>query len=71
MYLLDNVSGQILHISNHHGVDISKGVETHIVENVVYWSYYTIGDAPSQSRGNRISVAELYESQKKNQKYNR
>jgi hypothetical protein len=69
MYLIDNVSGQILHESNHKGVDVSKGVETHVVENMVYWAYYTTGD-PSGSRGTRIAVAELYESPHKNTKYN-
>jgi hypothetical protein len=70
MYLIDNVSGQILHQSKHQSVDISKGVKTHIVENIVYWSYSTTGDAISGSRGTRISVAELYESPYKNSKYN-
>jgi ER membrane protein complex subunit 1 len=70
MYLLDNVSGQILHESKHYNVDILKGVETHIVENVAYWSYHTTGAASSLARGNRISVAEMYESSRKNEKYN-
>jgi ER membrane protein complex subunit 1 len=70
IYLLDNVSGQILHELKHTGVDTSKGVETHIVENVVYWSFFTNGHAAGQSRGGRITVAELYESREKNERFN-
>ena len=70
LYLIDNVSGQILHEVKHQGVDISKGVKTHIAENVVYWSYFTTGESLRQSRGTRITVAELYESSEPNQKYN-
>ena len=71
VYLLDNVSGQIVYESKLHGVDTSKSVETRIVENVVYWSYYSTGDSSGQSRGTRITVAELYESPLKNDRYNK
>ena len=71
IYLLDNVSGQIVYESKFHGVDTSKSVKTQIVENVVYWSYYSTGDSSGQSRGTRITVAELYESPLKNDKYNK
>lgn len=70
IYLLDNVSGRILHEAKHQGVDISKGIKAHAVENVVYWSYYSTGESPGQSRGTRITVAELYESTLRNEKYN-
>ena len=70
LYLVDNVSGQILHELKHRSVDVSKGIHTHVVENVVYWSYYSTGEAPSQSRGGRITVAELYESRERNQRFN-
>ena len=71
VYLLDNVSGQIVYESKIHRVDTSKSVETRIVENVVYWSYYSTGDSSGQSRGTRITVAELYESPLKNDRYNK
>ena len=70
IYLVDNVSGQILHELKHTGVDTSKGVETHIVENVVYWTHFTNGHSAGQSRGRRITVAELYESREKNERFN-
>jgi ER membrane protein complex subunit 1 len=70
IYLLDNVSGQILYETKHRDVDISKGVHTHIVENVVYWSYYTNGRVEGRSRGDKITVAELYESPIPNERYN-
>jgi ER membrane protein complex subunit 1 len=70
IYLLDSVSGRILHETKHQGIDISKGIKTHVVENVVYWSYYSTGESRGQSRGTRITVAELYESTLRNDKYN-
>jgi hypothetical protein len=70
LYLLDNVSGRIVYESKVNGVDPSKSIEIQIVENTVYWTYYSTGDAPSQSRGTHITVAELYESANKNEKYN-
>lgn len=70
IYLIDNVSGQILYQTKHHHVDISKGIHTQLAENVVYWTYYSTGAASGDSRGYRITVAELYESTQKNQKYN-
>jgi hypothetical protein len=42
-----------------------------MVDNVVYWSYYSTGELSGQSRGTRITVAELYESRRKNEKYNK
>jgi ER membrane protein complex subunit 1 len=71
IYLLDNVSGQIVYESKLHGVDTSKSIKTQIVENVVYWTYYSTGDSSGQSRGTRITVAELYESPLKNENYNK
>jgi len=69
VYLIDNVSGVVLHELKHEKVDVTKGVQTQIVENVVYWSYYSTG-ASGQSRGGRIVVAELYESREKNERFN-
>ena len=68
--LLDNVSGQILRQFRHDSVDVSKGVKIQVIENIVFWSYYSIGDTNDQSRGTGITVAELYESLLKNEKYN-
>ena len=70
LFLIDNVSGQILYETKHKGIDVSKGVRTHIVENVVYWTYYTTGELRQQARGTRITVSELYESPNKNDRYN-
>jgi hypothetical protein len=52
------------------GVDTSKIVRTQITENSVYWTYYGTGVGTGQARGTRITVAELYESATKNDKYN-
>jgi ER membrane protein complex subunit 1, C-terminal len=68
--MIDNVSGQILHELKHRSVDTSKGVHTHVVENVVYYSYWTSGEGQTESRGGRITVAELYESREKNERFN-
>ena len=68
--MIDNVSGQILHELKHRSVDTSKGVHTHVVENVVYYSYWTTGEGQAESRGGRITVAELYESREKNERFN-
>lgn len=51
-------------------MDTSKGVHTHVVENVVYYSYWTSGEGQTESRGGRITVAELYESREKNERFN-
>lgn len=69
VYLIDNVSGVIVHEVKHNDVDVTKGVHTEIVENVVYWTFYSTG-ASGQSRGGRITVAELYESRENNERFN-
>lgn len=51
------------------GVDTSKEVQTQITENSVYWTYFGIGGT-GQARGTRLTVVELYESARKNDKYN-
>jgi ER membrane protein complex subunit 1 len=69
VYFIDKVSGVIVHELKHDNVDIAKGIHTEIVENVAYWSFHSTG-APGQSRGIRITVAELYESREKNERFN-
>ena len=70
VYLIDNVSGGIIVEFKYEGVDTSKTVATQITENSVYWTYFGIDGKAGQARGTRITVVELYESAKKNDKYN-
>jgi ER membrane protein complex subunit 1 len=70
LLLLDSISGKVLHEAKHMDVDTSQGVHAQIVENVVYWTYFSTGMRQGSSRGGRITVAELYESRDKNDRFN-
>ncbi|OJJ48401.1 hypothetical protein ASPZODRAFT_61779 [Penicilliopsis zonata CBS 506.65] len=61
-YLLDAISGQLLHASTQRGVDTTQPIPSVISENWFAYSFY--GDAVQEgdARGYQLVVAELYES---------
>ncbi|KAL3452117.1 hypothetical protein BJX65DRAFT_293304 [Aspergillus insuetus] len=61
-YLLDAVTGQILHTSTHKGVDTTQPIASTISENWFAYSFYAEGSDPSDSRGYQLVVSEMYES---------
>jgi len=65
-YLLDSISGDILHSSSHTGVDTTRSITSTISENWVTYSLWAdVSDSnmsPSSSKGFHLVIAELYES---------
>ncbi|KAL3457194.1 hypothetical protein BJX64DRAFT_280788 [Aspergillus heterothallicus] len=61
-YLLDAVTGQVLHTSRHEGVDTAQPIASTISENWFAYSFYAEGPEPSDSRGYQLVVSEMYES---------
>ncbi|KAL2801065.1 hypothetical protein BJX66DRAFT_321034 [Aspergillus keveii] len=61
-YLLDAVTGQILHTSTYKGVDTTQPIASTISENWFAYSFYAEGSDPSDSRGYQLVVSEMYES---------
>lgn len=68
VYLLDSVSGTILHTATHAGVDTSQPIVTVVSENWVVYTYFGDDDmaASSAAKGYHLVVLELYESQFRN-----
>lgn len=70
IYLLDGVSGQILHSAKYNGVDASKSIECAMAENWVvctFFGQYSLRNNAAQSlRGYQIVVSDLYESDEPN-----
>jgi hypothetical protein len=70
VYLLDTVSGQVLWVSKHNGIDASKPIECAMAENwfvCTYFGQYALRDNSAQSlKGCQVVVADLYESDKPN-----
>jgi len=67
VFLLDTVSGQILHSSTYEGVDTNKYIACTISENwflCTFYGQYQLRDAQSQSlKGYQVVVSDLYESE--------
>lgn len=61
-YLLDAISGKILHSSTHIGVDVSQPIASAISEN--WFSYSFWGDVANgaDAKGYQLVISELYES---------
>lgn len=62
VYILDSVSGKLLHSATHSHVDTSQSITSAISEN---WAAYSFALAPSldnPSRGYELVVVELFES---------
>lgn len=70
VYLLDTVSGQLLHSSQYAGVDSTKPIECAMAENwfvCTFFGQYSLRDSPTQSlKGYQIVVSDLYESDEPN-----
>ncbi|KAL4788717.1 hypothetical protein BJX76DRAFT_344816 [Aspergillus varians] len=62
IYLLDAVTGKILHTSTHKGVDTAQPIASTISENWFAYSFYAEGPEPSDPRGYQLVISELYES---------
>lgn len=64
-YLLDAISGKILHSSVQNGVDTTQPIASVISENwfaYSFWGDVTEKDTPSDAKGYQLVVSELYES---------
>lgn len=61
-YLLDAVSGKILHSSTHTGVDVAQPITSVISENWFAYSLWADVTDESESKGYQLVVSELYES---------
>ncbi|KAL2846445.1 hypothetical protein BJY01DRAFT_234590 [Aspergillus pseudoustus] len=61
-YLLDAVTGKVLHASTHKGVDTTQPIASTISENWFAYSFYAESSDPSDSRGYQLVVSEMYES---------
>ncbi|KAK3371965.1 hypothetical protein B0H63DRAFT_284382 [Podospora didyma] len=70
VYLLDTVSGQILSVAKHEGVDAEKPIECAMAENwfvCTFFGQYTFQDDSAQSiKGYQMVVSDLYESDEAN-----
>ena len=72
VYLLDTVSGQILHSERHEGVDAQKEISCAIAENWFVCSFfgeYKLRDTPpprKSLKGYQLVVSDLYESERAN-----
>lgn len=61
-YLLDAVSGQILHASTQNGVDTTQPIASAMSENWFAYSFWGEPSDPSDAKGYQLVISELYES---------
>lgn len=61
-YLLDGISGKILHASTQTGVDTTQPVPSAISENWFAYSFWGDVSDPSDAKGYQLVISELYES---------
>ncbi|KAL4808685.1 hypothetical protein BDV18DRAFT_167693 [Aspergillus unguis] len=61
-YILDAVTGRILHTSTHQGVDTAQPIASAMSENWFAYSFYAESADPSEPRGYQLVVSEMYES---------
>ncbi|RAL12728.1 uncharacterized protein BO97DRAFT_470195 [Aspergillus homomorphus CBS 101889] len=61
-YLLDAVSGRILHTSVQEGVDPTQPIASTISENWFAYSFYADVTSSSSAKGYQLVISELYES---------
>ncbi|KAL4821109.1 hypothetical protein BDW67DRAFT_152078 [Aspergillus spinulosporus] len=61
-YLLDGVTGRILHTSTHKGVDTAQPIASAMSENWFAYSFYAEGTDPSEPKGYQLVISEMYES---------
>lgn len=61
-YLIDGVTGQILHTSTHQGVDTAQPIASTISENWFAYSFYAESPDPSEPKGYQLVISEMFES---------
>ncbi|KAF9891221.1 hypothetical protein FE257_004785 [Aspergillus nanangensis] len=61
-YLLDGISGKILHVSTQEGVDTTQPIASAMSENWFAYSFWGDATDPSDAKGYQLVVSELYES---------
>ncbi|KAL4925169.1 uncharacterized protein BDV17DRAFT_284146 [Aspergillus undulatus] len=61
-YLIDAVTGGILHTSSHKGVDTAQPIASAMSENWFAYSFFAEGSDPSDAKGYQLVVSEMYES---------
>ncbi|KAK2756541.1 hypothetical protein FQN54_005434 [Arachnomyces sp. PD_36] len=61
-YLIDAVSGQVLHTSTQTGVDTTQPIASVMSENWLAYSFYSDVTSTSDSKGYKLVISELYES---------
>lgn len=61
-YLLDSISGQLLHSVTHKGVDVMQPITSIISENWFVYSLWSDINDESEAKGYKLIVSELYES---------
>ncbi|KAI5857871.1 hypothetical protein BZA05DRAFT_347370 [Tricharina praecox] len=69
VYLLDAVSGSILHSATHAGADTSQPIVATVSENWLVYTFFGDNDVvatPGAAKGYQLVVSELYESEFKN-----
>ncbi|RYO88404.1 hypothetical protein DL764_008731 [Monosporascus ibericus] len=71
IYLLDTISGQVLHSTTYEGVDPSKGIGCTLSENWFACSFYgeyklRESSQPQSVKGFQLAVSDLYESELSN-----
>lgn len=61
-YLLDGVSGKVLHVTTHAGVEPTQPIASAMSENWFAYSFYSDVVDESSAKGHQITISELYES---------
>ncbi|KAI5310909.1 hypothetical protein KEM55_002376 [Ascosphaera atra] len=61
-YLLNGVSGEVLHTATHYGVDTTKPISSTISENWFAYSLFSDVSVHSEGKGYQLVINELYES---------
>lgn len=61
-YLIDAVTGSILHTSTYGGVDTAQPIASAMSENWFAYSFYAEGAEDTDARGYQLVVSEMYES---------
>ncbi|KAE8137335.1 hypothetical protein BDV38DRAFT_247087 [Aspergillus pseudotamarii] len=61
-YLLDAISGKVLHASTQNGVDTTQPIASAISENWFAYSFWGDVVNPSDAKGYQLVISELYES---------
>ncbi|KKK13264.1 hypothetical protein AOCH_005561 [Aspergillus ochraceoroseus] len=61
-YLLDAITGRVLHSSTHKGVDTTQPIASAMSENWFAYSFWSEGPDASDAKGYQLVISEMYES---------